>query len=375
MTMSLYLEHKDLILDGTKVAWHQERVDAWLRGERFAPITVDMALTRSCNFSCRYCYAMLQENARKTINRFVIDRFLSDCAEIGVKGISLVSDGESTISPQFVYSIVRGSELGISMAVGTNGYALSKTDIAEILPHLTYIRVNFSAGDRDRYSEIMGVKPEWYDQVIENLKYMVQYKKENNLEVTIGMQMVLKPEYGDQIIPLAKLASQIGPDYLVIKHCSDDEEGNLGVRYEDYAMLYETLEQAEAFSTENFQVKAKWSKIKSQGKRTYSRCYGPPFILQISGSGLIAPCGMLFNEKYKKFHIGNICEQSFKDIIKSDRYWDVMNHLASPAFDAKNMCGSLCLQHKVNEYLDQIQKQNLVPEMPTGLPPQHIDFI
>ena len=29
-----------------------------------------------------------------------------------------------------------------------------------------------------------------------------------------------------------------------------------------------------------------------------------------------------------------------------------MNHLASGQFDAKTMCGTLCLQHKVNEALD-----------------------
>ena len=42
-------------------------------------------------------------------------------------------------------------------------------------------------------------------------------------------------------------------------------------------------------------------------------------MIQMSGSGLVAPCGMLFNERYKKFHIGNICEQRFRDIWASDR--------------------------------------------------------
>ena len=80
-----------------------------------------MALTRSCNYACHFCYAMLQENLRKKIDRDVIYSFLEDAAEVGVKGISLVSDGESTISPVFMDTVKRGSELGISMAVGTNG--------------------------------------------------------------------------------------------------------------------------------------------------------------------------------------------------------------------------------------------------------------
>jgi hypothetical protein len=194
--------------------------------------------------------------------------------------------------------------------------------------------------------------------------------------VTIGLQMVLDPRYGDQIMPLARLGKELRPDYLVIKHCSDDEDGTLGVDYQAYDRLYDTLKEAEALSDSEYAVKVKWSKIEAKGKRNYQRCYGPPFMLQISGSGLIAPCGMLFNERYKKMHIGNICEQRFRDIWASDRYWEVVNYLASPEFNAQNMCGTLCLQHKVNEFLDGYQKGQLaLPKLNGQQPPQHIDFV
>lgn len=369
--------NEKLILDGTKIGWHQDRIKAWERGEKIAPITIDMALTRACNFACHFCYAMLQENDRQVINQKVIFDFLEDCAEIGVKGISLVSDGESTISPVFVDAIKKGSELGISMAVGTNAFAFTRRKLEEILPHLTYLRVNISAGEPKRYSEIMGVKEEWFHRVCENIKMMAEIKKEKNLDVTIGMQMVLMPEYEDQIMPLAELGKKLRPDYLVIKHCSDDEDGNLGVNYSKYKKLYDTLHAAEALSDDDYLVKVKWSKIDADGTRSYQRCFGAPFMLQMSGSGLVAPCGMLFNEKYKKFHIGNICENRFKDIFNSDEYWEVMNYLASPEFNAQKMCGSLCLQHKVNEVLDAHVKGqiNLTAAPPQGEAPQHLNFI
>jgi len=368
-------DHTQLILDGTKIAWHLDRVQAWERGERIAPITIDMALTRACNYGCEYCYAMLQENDRKVIDRDVIFRFLEDCAEIGVKGISLVSDGESTISPVFADTVRRGSELGLSMAVGTNGLALTKLRLEEILPHLTYLRVNISAGERDRYAQIMGVRPEWFDRVCQNIRDMVEIKARRGLPVTIGMQMVVMPSYGDQILPLARLGRELRPDYLVLKHCSDSEDGELGVDYGGYQALYEDLRAAEACSEGNYRVVVKWSKIQAEGVRSYQRCYGPPFMIQLSGSGLVAPCGMLFNEKYKKFHIGNICEQRFKEIWESDRYWEVMNYLASPEFNAQKMCGSLCLQHKVNEVLDAQRKGIVELRRPGGAPPAHLSFI
>lgn len=368
-------EHTDLILDGTKLPWHLDRVRAWERGERIAPITIDMALTRACNFACHFCYAMLQENDRKAISRNVMYDFLEDCASIGVRGISLVSDGESTISPAFVDTVVRGSELGLSMACGTNGFVLNRRKLETILPHLTYLRVNISAGERDRYAEIMGVRPDWFDRVVQNIRDMVEIKKSRGLAVTIGMQMVLMPQYKDQILPLARLGKELRPDYLVIKHCSDDENGSLGVEYEAYSELDGVLHEAEALSDDEYKVRVKWSKIKASGKRSYQRCYGAPFMLQISGSGLVAPCGMLFNERYKKFHMGNITETRFKDIWSSDQYWRVMSYLASPDFNAQKMCGSLCLQHKVNETLDGYRKGRLPLVQPAGAPPQHLEFV
>lgn len=367
--------HERLILDGTKIGWHKERVDAWMRGEKIAPITIDMALNRTCNYACKFCYATLQENQGYAITKDVMTRFLDDCAEVGVKGVSLVSDGESTLNPAFVHTIQYGHSKGISMAVGSNGYLLDEKRIRDIIPCLTYFRVNITAGEADRYKQIMGVRDGYFEKVCENIKMMMKVKKETGSNCTVGMQMVLMPEFFDQVIPLAKLAVDLGADYLVIKHCSDDEDGSLGVKYDKYEENYPILKAAEALQTEQTQITVKWSKIGDKGRRSYQRCYGPPFLMQLSGSGLVAPCGMLFNEQYKKFHIGNIVTGSFKEMVRGERYWEVVNYLASPNFNAQQMCGSLCLQHKVNETLDAVKKSGFQMVEPKGEPPRHINFI
>ena len=375
MSATAQVKTSSLILDGHKLNWHRERVQAWLNGERIAPITIDCSLTRRCSYKCVYCYGQLQANDEKKMTKDVIFRFLDDAAEIGVKAISFVSDGESTCSPHLYDAILRGRANGLDMALGTNGFLLKDQRLEEILPALTYLRFNISAAEPKRYAEIMGCKSDNFLKVINTIKEAVWIKKERKLTVTLGLQMVLMPQFADQIIPLAQLGKELGVDYTVIKHCSDDEEGQLGVNYSEYFDLVELLKEAEGLSSENYLVKAKWSKILSGGKRVYSRCYGPPFIMQFSGSGLVAPCGMLFNSKYKKYHIGNICEKSFKDIWRSERYWEVIGLLASEGFDARKMCGSLCLQHKVNEYLWKLKNEGLaLPEAGEG-EPAHVNFI
>ena len=368
---------KTLILDGTKIQWYSDRVKKWEKGEKIAPITIDMALTRSCNYGCHFCYAMTQENDRSVITLDHMYSFLDDAAEIGVKGVSLVSDGESTVSPIFVESIVRGGENGLSMATATNGFLLNEEKLERILPHLTYIRFNISAGEAKRYAEIMGCKEKWFDRVVKNIELAVKIKKEKSLNVTIGMQMVFMPQYHDQILPLARLGKKVRPDYLVIKQCSDDEYGSLGVEYGKYKDHFELLKQAEKLSDEEYTVRIKWSKLDSEGVRTYQRCYGAPFLLQMSGSGLVAPCAQLFNEKFKKFHIGNITQTSFKKIWNSQKYWKVMNHLSSSHFNAQKQCGNLCLAHKVNEFLDGYKKGLVNLEKPSShtKDPQHLSFV
>lgn len=369
-----FVSNEELILDGTKLAWHKDKVDAWLRGERISPVTIDMALTQACNYGCRFCYATMQrQDEHFPVNKKVMTDFIDDCAEVGVRAISLVSDGESTINPAYVHTIQYGASKGLSMASGTNGYLLTEDKLRQVMPHLTYLRFNITAGEPKRYEEIMGSKEGSFERVCSNIKTAMRLKKENGWACTVGMQAVLMPEFEDQIIPLAKLGKELRPDYLVIKHCSDDEKGTLGVDYEKYEPLYDKLKEAETYSDGEFRVAIKWSKIEAKGKRDYERCYGPPFLLQISGSGRIAPCGMLFADKYDKYHIGNITKERFKDIVKSDRYWEVVNLLASDKFNAKTMCGSLCLQHKVNEKLDSLKK-GIPLEAPVGQP-AHINFV
>jgi hypothetical protein len=84
---------------------------------------------------------------------------------------------------------------------------------------------------------------------------------------------------------------------------------------------------------------------------------------------------MLFNSKYAKYHIGNIAEQSFKELWQGERYWEVMDLIASEQFDARTMCGSLCLQHKVNEYLWRIKQDEAAFVPAEGVAPMHVNFV
>ena len=379
MSKSIMTNDGELILDSHKLSYHTDRVNSWESGERIAPVTVDMALTRACGSMCKFCYAMMQEpQKRHGIKVHHALNLLDDFAEVGVRGVSLVSDGESTLSKAYVPFVQHAAKVGLNVGNATNAWEWGPEKSEQVLPHMSWIRFTVAAGTPEKYAEIMYKGPEHtevYDKAIRNIKYAVEFKKKHNLSVTLGIQMVLMPEFKDEIIPFAKLGVDLGVDYAVIKHCSDDEYHTLGVDYSKYEQMYELLQQAEDLSTDKTKVIVKWDKINDKGKPSYNRFYGPPFLLQISGSGLVAPSGMFFNARYSKLHIGDFTTERFIDIFKSDKYWRAMNYLASPRFDAQTMMGTLPIQHYISAALDRHVKglERIIPSTENN--PLHVNFL
>jgi MoaA/NifB/PqqE/SkfB family radical SAM enzyme len=368
-----------LILDSHKVAYHFDRVEEWENGNKIAPVSVDIALTRSCGAMCSFCYAMMQEpQERPAIKVKEALNLLDDFAEIGVRGVSLISDGESTLSKAYVPFIQHASEVGIDVGNATNAWEWEPDKIEEVLPYLTWVRFTVAAGRPESYAKIMFKGTEHthvFDRAMSHIKYAVDLKKRKKLGCTLGIQMVLLPEFRDEIIPFAQLALDLGVDYGVIKHCSDDEFGTLGVDYDEYEPMYDLLEKAEEMSNDDTKVIVKWEKIKDKGKPSYNRFYGPQFLLQISGSGLVAPSGMFFNARYSKLHMGNFTEERFINIFNSERYKRIMDYLASPAFDAQSMMGTLPIQHYISVALDNHIKgiEKITPN--SGDKPLHVNFL
>lgn len=368
-----------LILDAHKLSWHMDRVHAWEAGERIAPVSVDMSLTRACGAMCVFCYAMMQESQnRSSIKVKKALELVDDFARIGVRSVSLVSDGESTLSPAYVPFIEHAAQLGIDVGNATNAWEWEPEKIEQVLPNLTWVRFTVAAGRPDRYAALMYKGPEHtyvFDRAMKHIRYAVELKKRLNLKVTLGIQMVLMPDLKDEIIPFAQLGIDLGVDYAVIKHCSDDEYGTLGIDYTGYEGLHGRLIQAEAMSTDRTKIIVKWDKIKDGDKPPYKRFYGPQFLLQISGSGLVAPSGMFFNARYSKLHIGNFTEESFYNLWRSDRYWRAMDYLASPYFDAQTMMGTLPIQHYVSVALDKHATGTERLVAGTGAIPLHHNFL
>ena len=86
--------------DGHKMTHHLDRIAAWQNGEKFAPVHIDMGLTKFCNTACIYCYAVVQNMTKGVmISREALLNYIEDCGKLGVRSIGFIGDGEPTLNP------------------------------------------------------------------------------------------------------------------------------------------------------------------------------------------------------------------------------------------------------------------------------------
>ncbi|QPJ65295.1 MAG: radical SAM protein [Candidatus Nitrohelix vancouverensis] len=356
--------------DGHKMMHHLDRIQAWQNGEKFAPIHIDMGLTKFCNTACIYCYAVVQNMTKGAmIGRDALLNYVEDCGKLGVRSIGFIGDGEPTLNPTVYDATVLAAEVGVDTSMATNGLLLEMDRAHDLLKNMTWIRFNLSAGDAQGFKEVHQSRPESFDLLIEKIKELVRIKKENGYKCTLGLQMVLIPECYDQVLKEAELGAELGVDYFVIKHCSDSEYKEIGVDYSSYMGIQDMLKEAEALSNKDYVVQVKWNKILAAGEsdlykngyRKYDVCHGTPFLLQISGNGKIYPCGPFFNKE--RFYIGDLHKDSFFDIVMGDRYWEVHNDVVA-SVDVHKDCAIGCRQDYVNKFLWDLKNV-----------PEHVNFI
>ena len=53
MSEDLHFENSELVLDGTKIQWHYDRVKAWEEAKNFTNNN-RFSIDRSCNYGCHF---------------------------------------------------------------------------------------------------------------------------------------------------------------------------------------------------------------------------------------------------------------------------------------------------------------------------------
>jgi MoaA/NifB/PqqE/SkfB family radical SAM enzyme len=329
----------DYGLDTHKLMLHPKRVSEWLEGGNPAPIIVEICPIGRCNHRCVFCAYNYTDYKGPALNTETVMSMLSDMGRIGVKAIDWDTEGEPLLHPNLPDFINHAKYMGIDSAVETNGVLLTKDFVERCGENISYIKVSVDASCNETHHKLHRGGRKDFDKVIKNIAEAVSL----HTGCVIGMQMVLFKENEDEVAELARIARDIGVDWLAIKPFSlhPFQDGSL-VHMGDINKVLGIPDITVRRDTFNRVFK----------ERDYPICYGVNFISNVDCYGNVTICNTLTRKD--EYTLGNVYLEPFSKI------WE--RHPKS--FDIKECKREVCRMDKQNLYLWQLKN-----------PPPHINFI
>lgn len=350
----------NLFLDGHKLLYHLPVVRKWLKGEEIVPIHAEISPSIYCNQKCFFCYQDFRER-NASLSRDVFLGLLKSFVKAGVKSVLLAGEGEPMVNKHTPEAIIYGAQLGLDMALNSNGVIMSREIAQGILPHLVWFRWSIMAANSEIYARIHGTSSKDLEIAKENIRMCVEIKKRQNLKVTLGIQQVLLTENAEDVFNTAKLSKDLGVDYYVLKPFSYHPLNEYKPTTDLYLTHQEELRKAETLATKDFTVIIRWNTFVDQGKRNYNQCLGLPFLVQVAADGGVYSCCPFFGDE--RFLYGNLYKQSFEEILQSERRKEVIRYVVERVNVHKD-CMTHCRHHNINKFVWQLAH-----------PPEHVNFI
>lgn len=353
----------DFNLDGHKLHHHVERLSEFLRGKPIAPLYVEFSPVGSCNHRCVFCAYDYIGYQNRRLDTAKTEAVLREMGEMGVKAALFAGEGEPFVHPEMPALARAAREAGIDAGIYSNCIPLTRRKAEETLPHLTFLRCSFNAGTREAYAEIHRTKPDDFDKALANLRAAVAVKRAGGFSVTIGMQVVVLPANLQTICELARIAADLGVDYLALKPFVQHPDQKALRWAENFSLadVEPAFEAAARFARKDFAVVARRESFQKYHRRTYDHCLGLPFFAFILSDGNVYTCGPYY--EHPEFCYGNILAQSFREIWDSARKREIQRHAATE-LDCKTKCMPNCRPDAVNRFLWELAH-----------PPQHVNFI
>ncbi len=202
------------VLGFEKLIYHIDKIDKIKKDQAQFPVNLTVSLGNYCNHGCRWCtvYADQEEKARHAD----LDRFVSlfrRGRDHGLKAVAYVGHGEPTAYPRFREMVTEVNGLGIEQGMFTNGYLLDRYR-DEVLGFFTFVRISLDAGSTPVHNAMHDVNGH-FDRIVDNIKTIIDRRK--NAKPTIGIQYATHQDNLDDLYACAKLAGEIGVDYLSVK--------------------------------------------------------------------------------------------------------------------------------------------------------------
>jgi radical SAM protein with 4Fe4S-binding SPASM domain len=277
------------------------------------PISISFEPTTSCNLRCPECPSGMRSFTRPT---GILDQsfFKKTIDEIYKELLYLIFyfQGEPFLNPDFLEMVKYAHEKNIYTATSTNAHYLTDAKAkATVESGLDRLIISIDGTTQDVYEQYrIGGNLE---KVIEGAKNIVKWKKALNSKTpfVFFQFLVVKPNE-HQIEAIKKLGAEVGVDQVRFKTAQVYDFVN------DPHQLVPTIDKFSRYKTGK------------DGKRQVksglnNHCWRLWHANVISWDGLVVPCCF---DKDAMHQLGNLKNQSFKEIWKNNNYHQFRNDLS-----------------------------------------------
>ncbi len=193
------------IASAYKVAYHEEKLAAYLRDEEILPASLELDISTQCNRRCPLCPSTTSAYSSRLDFDFIERLFAR--LERQTRGL-LLSGGEPTLEPIFpeVLRLARGYGF-IDIAIVTNGDLLDKERVAAALcAYASTVRVSIYDWTRESRRNLQATLRQ-----IETLRSRVDRERSR---LQIGVSALTTNENADALCSIAREVSSAGAHWI-----------------------------------------------------------------------------------------------------------------------------------------------------------------
>lgn len=339
----------------------------------FAPISINLDLTTACNYQCDHCVDL---DILNTGIRFDHEKLLSSLklmAERGMKSVIVIGGGEPTLYPKFTDTIRFMKDLGLQIAIVSNGTGNAKiAEVADCMDGQDWVRLSLDSGTDPTFQAMH--KPR-KAITLEEICARVPDIKAANPDVTVGFSYIVTwrganindtdiVENLHEIARAARLSRDNQFDYISFKpFLTRDELNNAEVidihheqnLAETISRIQAQVEEAVALETDTFRVhRSTGLKAMLQGK-TQTLAKQPQQCHMQFFRQVLSPLGLYNCPVYRNQDHGKLGDKNANASVETyDATREVTADLVKN-FNATVACEKVtCLYNDVNWWIERL---------------------
>jgi MoaA/NifB/PqqE/SkfB family radical SAM enzyme len=340
-----------------KLLRHIDRIAGWQRGERPAPVTVEIDLSNRCPLGCDECHyahthvkgpwtrvgrtlPLYHDKGGDLMDMTVLDNALLDMSLFGVKSVVWSGGGEPTSHPQWQAAVALAASYGLQQGMYTYGGEFARVQDAPALAaaHLAWVVVSLDWHTAALYAKHKRVAPSMFEAACEGVGRL------SAAHATVGASFLVNAENWTDMAAMLQLGRDLGASYTTFRPAITTSPAAPGVPLGDrswVAVAYPTLR---ALSQQpgvecNPQRFLDWATWTGHG---YTTCAGPCLSTAVTPDGRVWICTN--RREYTGSSLGDLRKQTFREIWASH----------PGGWDVDNSCRAMCKLHPVNERLNQL---------------------